>query len=82
MKEMRVGETPKSNRKNKYLEDTPRGIPVDPQYLVQRVVERGAVVKELLPQHLLGLALAEVGRWRANALRLLLRTRRGAVWSG
>jgi hypothetical protein len=52
---------------------------VDPQRLVQRVVERGAVVAELLPQRLLGLGLTEVGRRRARALLLLLWMRRGAV---
>jgi hypothetical protein len=41
--------TPKSNRKNVYLENPPRGTCMDPQRLVQRVVERGAVVAELLP---------------------------------
>jgi hypothetical protein len=54
---------------------------VDPQRLVQRVVERGTVVTELLPQHLLGLGLAEVGWRHAGALPLLLRTGRSAVWS-
>jgi hypothetical protein len=33
---------------------------VDPQRLVQRVVEQGAMVAELLPQHLLGLGLIEL----------------------
>jgi hypothetical protein len=35
---------------------------VDPQRLVQRPVERGAVVTELLPEPLLRLSLKEVGR--------------------
>jgi hypothetical protein len=75
-------ETPKYNRKNAYLKDPPRGTRVDPQRLVQRVVERGAVVAELLPQRLLGLRLAEVG-WRyTGVLPLLLRTRHDAIWSG
>jgi hypothetical protein len=45
---------------------------VDPQRLVQRVVERDAVVAEFLPQRLLGSGLAEVGRRCAHALPLLL----------
>jgi hypothetical protein len=36
---------------------------MDPQRLVQRVVDRGIVVSKLLPQRLLGLGLVEVG-WR------------------
>jgi hypothetical protein len=55
---------------------------VDLQLLVQRVVERGTVVAELMPQRLLGLGLAEVGRRHARVLLLLLGTRRGAIWSG
>jgi hypothetical protein len=52
---------------------------VDPQRLVQCPVERGAVVAEFLPQRLLGLGFAEVGRLRIDALLFLLRTRRGAA---
>jgi hypothetical protein len=37
-----------------------------------RVVERGAVVSELLPQRLLGLGLVEMGRRRAGVTPLLL----------
>jgi hypothetical protein len=55
---------------------------MDPQRLVQRIVERGTVVTKLLPQRLLSLGLAEVGRWRAGVLPLLLRTSLGAIWSG
>jgi hypothetical protein len=55
---------------------------VDLQRLTQRVVELGVVVAELLPQHLLGLGLTEVGRRRACAHPLLLWTRRGVVRSG
>jgi hypothetical protein len=44
-----------------YLEDLPRRTSVDPQSLVQRVVERGPVVSKFLPQGLLGLGLIEVG---------------------
>jgi hypothetical protein len=32
-----------------HLEDVPRGAAVDPQRLVQRSVERGAVIAELSP---------------------------------
>jgi hypothetical protein len=55
---------------------------MDPQRLVQHIVERGVVVAELFSQRLLGLGLTEVGRRRARALPLLLWTCRGAVWSG
>jgi hypothetical protein len=55
---------------------------MDPQRLIQRVVERGAVVAELLPQRLLGLGLIEVGRRCAGVLPLLLRARHGDVWGG
>jgi hypothetical protein len=54
---------------------------MDRQRFVQRLVERGAVVAELLPQCLLGLSTGEVSRRRVGALPLLLRTRRGAVRS-
>jgi hypothetical protein len=36
------------------LEDLPRRTSMDPQGLVQRIVERGSVVSKLLPQRLLG----------------------------
>jgi hypothetical protein len=45
---------------------------MDPQRLVQRPVERGAVVTELLPEPLLRLGLDEVGRWGVGMLPLLL----------
>jgi hypothetical protein len=54
---------------------------MDPQRFIQRPVERGVVVAELLPQSLLGLGTSEVSRWRVGALPLLLRTRCGAVQS-
>jgi hypothetical protein len=54
---------------------------VDPQRLVQRPVERSTVITKLLPQPLLCLSLDEVGRRRASALLLLLRTCRGATRS-
>jgi hypothetical protein len=44
---------------------------VDPQRLIQRIVERGAVVLKFLPQRLLGLSLVEVGRRRAGVPPLL-----------
>jgi hypothetical protein len=34
---------------NTYLEEMPRGTGMDPQGLVQRIVERGVVVSKLLP---------------------------------
>jgi hypothetical protein len=45
-----------------HLEDTPRGAAMDPQRLVQRSVERGAMVSELPPQLLLSLSIGERGR--------------------
>jgi hypothetical protein len=54
---------------------------MDPQCLVQRPVERSAVIMELLPQPLLRLSLDELGRRRADTLPLLLRTYRGAARS-
>jgi hypothetical protein len=48
------------------LEDMPRRTAVDLQRLVQRPVERGVVVTELLPMPLLRLGLDEVGQWRAG----------------
>jgi hypothetical protein len=54
---------------------------VDPQRLIQRLVERGAVVAEFLPQCLLGLGIGEVGRRRDGAFPLLLRARRDAIRS-
>jgi hypothetical protein len=80
--ETRGEETPKSNGKNVYLENLPHGTPVDPQRLVQRIVERGTVVMELLPQRLLGLGLIEVGRRCTGVLPLRLRARNGDVWGG
>jgi hypothetical protein len=54
---------------------------VDPQHLVQRLVEQSAVITKLLPQPLLCLSLDEVGQRRAGTLPLLLRMRRGAARS-
>jgi hypothetical protein len=45
---------------------------VDPQRLGQRIVDRDAVVMELLPQRLLGLGLIEVGRRRVRTALPLL----------
>jgi hypothetical protein len=45
---------------------------VDPQRLIQRIVERGVVVSEFLPQRLLGLGVVEVGWRRADVTPLLL----------
>jgi hypothetical protein len=44
-----------------HLEDTPRRAAMNPQRLIQRPVERGVVVTELLPQLLLLLGVGEVG---------------------
>jgi hypothetical protein len=55
---------------------------VDPQRLVQRIVERGTVVSKLLPQPLLSLGIIEVGRRRAGVLPLLSRARHGDIWGG
>jgi hypothetical protein len=49
---------------------------VDPQRLVQRPVERSAVVTKFLQEPLLRLGLDEVGRWHAGVL--LLRACRGS----
>jgi hypothetical protein len=51
---------------------------VDPQRLVQRPIERGAVVAKLLPEPLLRLSLDEVGRRGVGVLPLLLQARRGS----
>jgi hypothetical protein len=51
---------------------------VDPQRLLQRPVERSAVITELLPQPLLRLSLDEVGQRRSGTLPLLLRMCRGS----
>jgi hypothetical protein len=52
---------------------------MDPKRLVQRPVERGDVAAKFLPQCLLVLGFAEVGRRRVDALLFLLRTHRGAA---
>jgi hypothetical protein len=39
---------------------------MDPQRLVQCIVDRGAMVSKLLPQSLFGLGFVEVGQWRAG----------------
>jgi hypothetical protein len=44
-----IGEKTPNSTKNTHLEDPPRGTPVNPQWLVQHVVERGVVVSEFLP---------------------------------
>jgi hypothetical protein len=53
-----------------YLEDMPRGAAVDPQRLVQRTVERGAVAAELSPQLLLCLGVGQRGRVVSDPLHL------------
>jgi hypothetical protein len=51
---------------------------VDPQRLAQCLVERGAVVTELLPEPLLRLGLDEVSRRAVGMLTLLLQAHRGS----
>jgi hypothetical protein len=51
-----------------HLEDAPHGAAVDPQRLVQRTVERGAVAVELSPQLLLPLGVGERGRVASDPL--------------
>jgi hypothetical protein len=51
--------------KNTYMENQPRGTPVDPHRLVQRIVERGVVVSEFLPQRLSAWASS---KWAGGAL--------------
>jgi hypothetical protein len=75
------GKNHESRQKSTNPEDAPHVTSMDPQRFIQRPVERGVVVTELLPQSLLGLGTGEVSRWRVGALSLLLRTRRGAVRS-
>jgi hypothetical protein len=51
-----------------HLENAPRGAAVDPQRLVQRTVERGAVAAELSPQLLLPLGVGERRRIASEPL--------------
>jgi hypothetical protein len=53
-----------------HLEDVPCRAAVDPQRLVQRTVERGAVAAELSPQLLLPLRVGERGRIASDPLYL------------
>jgi hypothetical protein len=62
-----------------YLENAPRRAAVDPQGLVQRSVERGVVIAELLPQLLL---LLGVGEGQQLVDTLLAQARRGSVGRG
>jgi hypothetical protein len=54
---------------------------MDPQRFIQRLVEPGTMVTELLPQCLLSLGTGEVSRRRVGALPPLLRTCHGAIRS-
>jgi hypothetical protein len=74
-------ETTKSKKEatTPYLENAPHRAVVDPQRLVQRSVERGAVIVELLPQLLLLLGVGEGGRLVDT---LLAQARRGGVGRG
>jgi hypothetical protein len=58
------------------MENAPRWASVDPQRFVQRSVERGAVIAELLPQLLLLLGIGEGGRLVDT---LLAQARRGGA---
>jgi hypothetical protein len=69
------GENSKFNG-NTYPKDSARGTPVDPQRLVQRVVERDAVVSKFLLQRLLSLGLIKMG-WRCAGAPL--RARNGDI---
>jgi hypothetical protein len=62
-------------------EDAPCGTSMDPHRFVQRPVELGTMVAELLPQRLLGLSTGEVSRRCVGGLPLLLWARCGAVRS-
>jgi hypothetical protein len=53
---------------------------VNPQRLVQRVVERETVIAEFFPQRLLGLRPIKVGRRRAGVPLLLLRACNDDIW--
>jgi hypothetical protein len=53
-----------------HLEDVPRGAAMDPQRLVQRSVEHGAMVVELPPWLLLPLRIGERGRIASDLLYL------------
>jgi hypothetical protein len=65
--------------KNTHLEDPQRGTPVNSQCLIQRIVERGAVVSEFLPQRLLGLGLIKMGQRRTGVPLHLLRARNSDI---
>jgi hypothetical protein len=51
----------KKQTNTSYLENAPCWAAVDPQRLIQRSVERGVVIAELLPQLLLLLGIDKVG---------------------
>jgi hypothetical protein len=53
-----------------HLQDAPRGAAVDPQRLVQRTVEHGAVAAELSPQLLFPLRVGEREWIASNPLHL------------
>jgi hypothetical protein len=72
----------KFDDKDTHLKNLPHWTCVDPQHLVQRVVERGVVVSKLLPQCLLGLGIVQVGRLRTGVLPLLLGACDGDILGG
>jgi hypothetical protein len=55
--------------KNACMENPPRRASVDSQRLVQRVVDRGAVVSKFLPRHLFSLGFVKMGWQRAGVTR-------------
>jgi hypothetical protein len=72
------GKKLQNSTKSTDLEDTPCGTAVDPQRLVQRPVERGALITELLLKTLLQLSLDEMGRRGVGILSPQLQARRGS----
>jgi hypothetical protein len=55
---------------------------VNPQRLIQRIVERVAVVSEFLLRRLLSLGLDEMGRRRVGVNLLLLQVRNSDIYGG
>jgi hypothetical protein len=45
---------------------------VDPQRLIQRIVDRGVMVSKFLPQRLFGLGLVKMGQWHAGMTAFLI----------
>jgi hypothetical protein len=64
------------------MENPPQRASVDSQRLVQRVVDRGAVVSKFLPRHLFSLGFVKMGWQRAGVTLLLLWARGDDVRRG